>query len=47
MAPPKKKTQKKNAKTYKRNRRNRRHSRRTIKLDINYDEWKLDLQGKI
>ena len=28
-------------KTYKR------RARRTIKLDIDYDEWKLDLQGKL
>lgn len=43
-----------NRKTYKRGMSNsktyKRHSnkpRRTIKVDIDYDEWKLDLQGKI
>ena len=57
MASPKKtyKRGMSNRKTYKRGMSNgktykRRHSnkhRRTIKVDIDYDEWKLDLQGKI
>jgi hypothetical protein len=46
MAPPKKKTY--NRRTSKGKRKTyKKRTRRAIKLDIDYDEWKLDLQGKI